>query len=150
MKLFIIAVLFVNITAISGGNFERSEPDPVQEIEAVIEILFDGMRTSGGDMVRSAVTDDVTLQTVQGNERVDSDMNRFIDSVEQSEPGSLDEQLTSLTIHVDGNLATAWMDYNFYYVGEFSHCGVNSMNLLNTGTGWKIFSIVDTRRQENC
>ena len=79
-----------------------------------------------------------------------TDVQAFMNSVGGSAPGSLDEQLTSLTVHVDGKLSTAWMEYNFYYNGEFSHCGVNTMNLIQKEEGWKIFSIVDTRRTEGC
>lgn len=121
-----------------------------EAVEDAIDKLFDGMRAADADMLKEVILDSATLQTVQGEELAATDMNRFVESVGQAEPGSLDERLDSMTIHVDGNLATAWMDYRFYYNGEFSHCGVNSMNLLKTSSGWKIFSIVDTRRQEGC
>jgi hypothetical protein len=77
-------------------------------------------------------------------------MDRFLESVSNAPAGLLNEELTSLQVLTDGDLATAWMEYNFFRGDEFSHCGVNSMNLIRTANSWKIFSIVDTRRTENC
>lgn len=122
--------------------------------ETVIE-FFNAMRESDGDGMKTFLTPNATLHTVVLNEDGEAILRRteieaFMNSVNQSEVGALDEQLTSFTAHVDGNLSTAWMNYSFYYNGEFSHCGVNTMNLIQTESGWKIFSIADTRRQEGC
>lgn len=120
----------------------------------VIESFFDGMRASDGEILQTLVTDDITLHTVTQREgetvRVASEMNRFMESVSNAPVGLLNEELTSLEVHIDGDLATAWMGYNFFRGDEFSHCGVNSMNLIRTAEGWKIFSIVDTRRTDPC
>jgi len=112
------------------------------------------MRESDGEGMRTVIADGATLHTVM----IDGDdsslretpFDLFIDSVSGAEPGTLDEQLTSIKVHEEENLATAWMEYRFYVAGEFSHCGVNTMNLILKSDGWKIFSIVDTRRTEGC
>lgn len=130
------------------------EADDTQDIEAVVKSFFDSMRESNGERIKTLITDDTTLQSVRvqdgSTQRSSSDMARFIESVGNAQPGTLDEKIQNLTIHKDGAMATAWMEYQFYYNGEFSHCGVNSMNLVQTSEGWKIFSIVDTRRTQDC
>lgn len=129
--------------------------NPAEEIEKVIMDFFDAMRNSDAAGMETFLTADATLKTV-ATSGADSSILRetnirsFLNSVGESQPGSLDEQIVSFTSHVDGNLSTAWMEYRFYYNEEFSHCGVNSMNLIHSETGWKIFSIVDTRHQESC
>lgn len=124
------------------------------EPPAIIKSFFDGMRSSNGEILQTLITDDITLHTVTQREgetvKAATDMNRFLESVSNAPDGLLNEQLTSLEVHIDGDLATAWMEYNFFRGDEFSHCGVNSMNLIRTSDGWKIFSIVDTRRTDNC
>jgi hypothetical protein len=47
-------------------------------------------------------------------------------------------------------MAAAWTPYRFYRNGEFSHCGVNSFQLVKMAEGWKIVYIIDTRRKEPC
>ncbi|MEX2455907.1 MAG: nuclear transport factor 2 family protein [Balneolaceae bacterium] len=146
LPLFVLLMFsFVQCTPENSG-----ENDEV--VSAVINNFFDAMRASDGDQIRSLITSETTLKTVTvaDVEPVlrETAFDRFISSVEGSEPGTLDEQLTSLTIHVDDNLATAWMGYRFYHGEEFSHCGVNTMNLLKKSDGWKIVTVVDTRRSD--
>lgn len=144
----IIILLILPVTISAGVGSDNDSP------AQVIESFFDGMRASDGEILKTLTTDDITLHTVTQREgetvRAATDMNRFLESVSNTPAGLLNEQLTSLEVYIDGDLATAWMEYNFFRGDEFSHCGVNSMNLVQTSKGWKIFSIVDTRRTDNC
>ncbi len=149
MKRFLILIFIPFLTA--------SQPDPLGDVESVRETilnLFEAMEQADGELLRSVVTEDATLNTVQGSaggaELSSTDMNRFIEMVEGADPGLLREEILYISVNIDGDLATAWMDYHFYRGEEFSHCGVNSMNLIRKNEGWKIFSIVDTRRTEDC
>ncbi|MFQ5529997.1 MAG: hypothetical protein ACE5FP_06550, partial [Gemmatimonadota bacterium] len=60
------------------------------------------------------------------------------------------ERMWDPTVHIDGRLATVWTPYDFYRDGEFSHCGVDVFVIARTGDGWKIVSLVDTRRRAGC
>jgi len=149
LKLFpLLALLMLSFTQCSPENSGESE----EAVSTVITHFFDAMRTSDGDQIRSLTTSETTLKTVtvMDVEPVlrETSFDRFIRSVEGSEPGTLDEHLTSMDIHIDENLATAWMGYRFYRGEEFSHCGVNTMNLLKKSSGWKIVTIIDTRRSD--
>jgi|SRR6056297_1851587 len=141
-------IVMIPATILAGAVSDSESPSQV------IESFFDGMRASDGDILKTLITDDITLHTVTQREgetvRAATDMSRFLESVSNAPVGLLNEELTSLEVHIDGDLATAWMGYNFFRGDEFSHCGVNSMNLIRTAEGWKIFSIVDTRRTDPC
>ena len=52
----------------------------------------------------------------------------------------------SFEIKIDGPLANAWVEYEFWLDGKLSHCGVNSIHLIKEKNGWKIFNITDSRR----
>lgn len=58
-----------------------------------------------------------------------------------------EEKLLSWEIRQDGPMAHVWTEYEFHINGKLSHSGVNSFSLVNTGDGWKIVYIVDTRRR---
>lgn len=126
-----------------------------EEVEQLVIDFFEAMRSSDSELMSSYLFDGATLHTVvspdQGINRLrQTDIQEFLRSVSNTEAGTLDEQLTFFEARADGNLAAAWMDYRFYNKGEFSHCGVNTMNLIRQESGWKIFSIVDTRRTDGC
>ena len=53
-------------------------------------------------------------------------------------------------VHIDGPLATVWVDYWFFAGPRFSHCGVDAFQLVKGAGRWRIFSIVDTRRTAGC
>jgi len=151
LALILIFIMFIQLSPAQSGSAVPNET----AVEEVVLSFFNAMRDSDSSAMEAYLANDATLHTVVVSEEGkmmlrQTEIEAFKNSVAQSEAGSLDEQLTSLTVHMDGNLSTAWMDYNFYYNGEFSHCGVNTMNLIQTEEGWKIFSIVDTRRTEGC
>ncbi len=152
IRWILLVSLLMNFSAREDVNNVTFSSEQV--VEKVVIQFFDAMRGADGDQIRSLTTDDATLHTVTELDEKptlrETNFGDFIGSVSQSERGTLDEQLISLTVHQDGNLATAWMEYRFYVAGEFSHCGVNTMNLIHKEDGWKIFSIVDTRQQEGC
>jgi len=62
----------------------------------------------------------------------------------------LDERIWDPVVHVDDNLATVWVKYEFRLGNQFSHCGVDAFELFRSPSGWRIFQVTDTERRENC
>jgi len=150
--MWLLLILFITSPIMAQTLSDSMEES--DEVREVIFTLFEGMEAADGDVLRSVLDENATLHTVRsseaGTELAETDINQFIESVAGSEPGTLIEEILYISVNVDGDLATAWMDYHFYRGVEFSHCGVNSMNLIRIADEWKIFSIVDTRRTEGC
>ena len=125
------------------------------DVKAVIISLFDRMQAKNSEQILNAFSADAIMQTIQdkpegttiGSNSV-ADFAKSIGSV--PEGTSLDERITDYQINVDGNMATAWTPYQFYLNGNFSHCGVNSFQLVKLEGKWKIVYIIDTRRKEAC
>jgi hypothetical protein len=126
-----------------------------QEVEAVIKSLFDGMRTKNADQVAAAFSKDALMQTIiakpEGSEIGSNPVADFVTRISTTPEGTnLDERILDYQIKIDGALASAWTPYSFYVNGNFSHCGVNSFQLVKMAEGWKIVYIIDTRRKEPC
>ncbi len=49
-----------------------------------------------------------------------------------------------------GGIAVVWAEYDFHLNGKFNHCGVDQVNLLKTGAGWKIMGIAYTSETSGC
>jgi hypothetical protein len=81
---------------------------------------------------------------------VSEDLGKFITAVSKPHTAIYDERITFNTIKIDANLATVWTPYQFFVGDKFSHCGVNSFQLVKFNGAWKIQYIIDTRRKENC
>lgn len=145
MKKYITVIL---LFACLSGYSQTPESDSVKE---TITRFFDAMRNSDSTGMKSVVSSGAILQTINAaNEVKTSDFTAFFSSVAKAAKGSLDERITFGTVNIDGNLAAAWTPYEFYYNGQFSHCGVNSFQLHKENGTWKIRYVMDTRRKEGC
>ena len=54
------------------------------------------------------------------------------------------------TILIRGPIAVIWGEYEFWIDGEFSHCGVDSVDLVKIGGEWKIANFMWTVEKEGC
>ncbi len=147
-----ILILLTAMIAIS--SFAQAQT-PEDSVKAVVNQLFTAMRTVDGIMLKNAFADSAVLQTIRRkadgtffvqDEKVDD----FVKSISTAKKDSLDERITFETVKIDGPLASVWTPYKFYYAGKFSHCGVNSFQLVRINGRWKIQFLIDTRRRQGC
>lgn len=124
-------------------------------IKNTINQLFSAMRNRDTVQLRDVFAPTAVLQTIgkgkDGTQQVRTEsIEGFIKAVGTPGKDQLDERIEFGTILIDGPLATAWTPYQFYLGTQFSHCGVNSFQLVKLKGIWKIQYIIDTRRKEGC
>lgn len=152
LKKTYISSLLLILTIINLKTYAQSDS---QEVIEPINALFDGMRRSDTALMRSAFAPNALLQTIirtkDGLTTVRTEeLNKFISSVAKPHDEVYDERIAVDLVKVDGDLAVAWTPYRFYVGEKFSHCGVNSFQLVRFNGSWKIQYIIDTRRREGC
>ena len=133
------------------SSFSFAQNTSEKEIIKPIENLFNAMKSADSLGVKNAFSGSAMMQTFGKNQEIRTDkVEDFAKQVGASQVGDLDERFTISKILVDGNMASVWVPYQFYYKGNFSHCGVNSFQLAKINNEWKIQYIIDTRRKDNC
>jgi hypothetical protein len=145
-------VLLISCITVLPAIAQNTSEDSVK---AVITTMFAAMRNANGNALFMCFADSAVLQTIardkDGNAVIKNDQVRdFAKLVETLPKGGADERIVFDVVKVDGQLASVWTPYEFYYNGQFSHCGVNSFQLVRTKTGWKIQYLIDTRRKQGC
>jgi ketosteroid isomerase-like protein len=55
-----------------------------------------------------------------------------------SSPEDLDEVMAMQAVLVDGDMAQVWGPYRFMVRGETTHCGINSLSMVKTDSGWRV------------
>lgn len=141
-------------------NVNAQGPNPPEEdklaVKQVIEDFFDGFHKQDSIAMSSLVTDNVVLQTTARNKKGETlfkteKFEKLITSI-TSIPDSIafEEKLTSWSIQVDRTMANAWVGYEFWINEKFSHCGINSFQLINFDGEWKIIYLIDTRGKAGC
>ncbi len=149
-RLLLPAVLLALVPA--GAPAQAPAPDSA--ILATVTRLFDAMRVrdtvalravfdSGARLVSAGMTRDSTPAL-----RVTT-IDEFVRAI-----GGLaivaDERIFEPEVRQDGGLATVWTRYAFYAGEQFSHCGVDAIQLGRTAAGWRIVALADTRRRAGC
>ena len=147
MRYFLLILTLINLS-----SYAQTAEDAVKQ---PIQTLFDGMRKSDTTLLGLAFAPNAILQTItktkEGVTTVRTEeLKKFISFVGQPRKEVLDERITFDAVKIDGDLAIAWTPYKFYVDNNFSHCGVNSFQLVRLNGAWKIQYLIDTRRKEGC
>lgn len=143
----ILVLLFFSSTLLAQNAEDAAVIAPIQQ-------FFEAMLKKDSSMLRETLYPNARLATTfmdkEGNPQFRmQDIDKFVANIGTSKP-KFEEKIWSYEVQVDDNLATVWTEYTFYLDDKLSHCGVNAFELFQTAKGWKITSIVDTRRRENC
>ena len=142
----ISALLFFNCF-LFVANAQKAE----DSVKAVINNLFTAMRNSDAAALQDCFADSAILQTILANGNIrNEDVRAFAKSIATLPKDSADERITFDVVKVDDGLAIAWTPYQFYFAGKFSHCGVDSFQLVRVNGRWKIQYLIDTRRRKGC
>ena len=147
MKYFclLICVAFCNYVKAQSAD---------DSVRLVVNQLFNAMKDADSALLVSTFADNAILQTVvdkDGKVRIKTEaVADFAREVGKMQKGILDERIQFDVVRIDAALAIVWAPYKFYYKGKFSHCGVDSFQLVCINGKWKIQYLVDTRRSQGC
>jgi len=145
-----ISLTLIFISLIS--NAQTAE----DSVKAVVNNLFTAMKNADTVLLKSTFADAAIFQTItkdrtDGKTKVNTDpVQGFVDFIGKSTPGDADERISFGSVKIDGDLASVWTPYNFYFKKQFSHCGANSFQLIRFNGAWKIQYLIDTRRKQGC
>lgn len=152
MKKTILALILLSSLCI------KAQTSVEKEVENVIKTFFEGFHKGDTLLLKSTMAENVILQTAFKNKeqkdilKQDEKVADFIKVIGSKRPvtDKWEERISSYTVKVDGNMANAWTEYEFWLDGKFSHCGVNSFQLFHDNGTWKIIYLIDTRRKFSC
>ncbi len=148
-KIIVCIFSFVIMFSILGHAQTEEE-----SVKAVINKMFTAMRNSDSKSLMECFADSAILQSIAEKDGKISITNEavkdFAAFVATQPKGAADERITFDLVKTDAALATAWTPYQFYYNGKFSHCGVDSYQLVRINGQWKIQYLIDTRRKTGC
>jgi hypothetical protein len=139
---------------VSMGGASRAEAQSADEraVVQVVERLFQGMLARDTAMMRSTMSPAAQMlgRSQDGQTLRWGSVDSFLQAIGRMQGEGANERIYAPQVHIDGDLASVWTFYTLHVGERFSHCGYDSFQLWRTGEGWKIVSIADTRRTENC
>ena len=146
-------ILYILTLILSSTLTAQSD---AENVKSTIDSFFESFHAQDTVGMKDLVSENVVIQSIgedqQGKTLVHetsiSDFLKGIVSIPKN--ASFKEELLDYQISIDGNMANAWTPYKFYFKDNFSHCGVNSFQLVKIDGKWQIIYIIDTRRKEGC
>lgn len=149
----VMRLLITLFVGLFGFILAQAQTDPA--IQTPIKDLFLAMEKGDSILLRSAFHTDVTLITVLEKEgkftlRKETSINSFAKSIGTPHADVYYEPIWDVKTEQDGKFAQVWCKYAFYLGNKFSHCGVDTFQLIKTEAGWKIFYLADTRQKVGC
>jgi hypothetical protein len=131
-----------------------SQSPAEKEVLASIQSFLDAMKakdTTGMKLALDPLTRFTLLRPSPNGTRVmvlsGAD---FVKTASSPDGPTYDEPIRKPVVHIDGDLATVWAEYQVRMEGKVSHCGYDSFQLAKLGGRWKILSVSDTFKQEGC
>jgi hypothetical protein len=124
------------------------------EVLATIDSFLAGLRTKD-TMLMARHVDTLARMTLlrpgpAGSRVMLLTAAQFMRAVSRPEQPALDEPIRNPVVHVDGDLASVWAEYQVRIDGKVSHCGFDAFHLARLGGQWKILNVSDTFRRTGC
>lgn len=117
---------------------------------ATVDRLFAAVAAHDTQTVRGSFVPDAMLFGIKGDGTPYAiPFERWVKAIDQSKDSWL-ERTWNPNVLLHDSVAAVWAEYDFYLNGKFSHCGIDSFNLLKTSEGWKIAAISDTEEKSGC
>jgi len=151
----LIPIIFVFVF---HAELIRAEASERETILAVMDRAFAAVRSSQPDDWRAIQLADGTTLSFRpqpdgepGNlEMRVSNNEEFIAKLEPDGHEYVERWTEEPTVLIRGPIAVVWGAYEFWIDGEFSHCGVDSTDLVKVDGEWKVANFMWTVEKENC
>lgn len=124
-------------------------------VVASLERFFDALRAKDTTVMRASVDPAARFTLLRpdpsGGVRVVAlSGDQFLASAANPNAPGIDEPIRNVRVLVDGDLASAWAEYQVRRDGQVSHCGYDAFHLIRKQGTWRILNVSDTFRREGC
>lgn len=143
------------LVAFSTGRVNLSaQSDTHSLVKSKVDSFFIAMSTGDSVWMENNLLPDIQLTSIESGKDKNEILSRsnFINVVAsfKGKDIKIQEKLFNYNIRIDANLAIVESDYKLFVNDYFVHCGLDVFCLNYTNTGWKILSVYDTRKMQDC
>jgi len=144
----------VSLAAPAGAGAQAVSPEDRDAVLSAVQTFFRTMTEKDVEGARTVLEPEgrfFSVRTGAGGARtVRSFTNQsYLDGLAGGTVRQV-ERIWDARVTVHGDVANVWAPYDFHRDGIFSHCGVDSFDLIRTPQGWKITGGVYTVEPEGC
>ena len=152
LRVFRTAVAVIGVLAVAPPMHAQPAASDEREVLAVTQKLFDAMVACDEVTIRAITVPEGRLYrlTVGADGPARSvTLDEFATSFGKCGRKML-ERMWQPQVRVHKGIATVWTPYDFWLDGTFSHCGIDSFELMKTPRGWVLTGGSYTVEREGC
>lgn len=133
------------------GNAQPSHPE-YAAVKQVIDQFFEGINTGNGELLASLEVEGAQILNIREDTVGEYEFARrnWFDEDNFSADTRLTERYWDEQLLISDELAVFWAPYDFHIDGEFSHCGIDVLNLIKIDDMWKIGHAMWTIQRPGC
>ena len=149
-----ISLSRVSLTLVCSLFFTTALADERQAIMETVDKFFSAIETKDRGLLESIlVPGSLNISSSEKpdgeSELTTADHNTMIAMLTQ-QGREAKERTWDETILIQGHIAVFWAPYDFHVNKKFTHCGVDSFQLVKTNENWLISNASWTREIQNC
>jgi hypothetical protein len=120
-----------------------------------LERMLGAMRTRNADELRAVFHEQIRMTLLRpipggGVRPAVLTGEQFIAAATNPNGQLLDEPVRNPVVHLDGDLAIVWAEYQVRSNGKVTHCGYDAFTFVRANDTWKIIAVADTFRRDGC
>lgn len=151
LRIIVLAAMVLLTASASFGQSKASENEEKKAILAVIDWFFQAMTARDAAAYEKTLVPEGRVFAFQVAKEKNSMWTRLnSDDVASLSKGKevLVERIWDPEVKIRGPIANVWTPYDFWIDGKFSHCGIDSFDLVKVDGQWKISGILYTVEME--
>ena len=146
----ILSILLL-LTTSQLVNAQQSHPEYVA-VKRVIDNFFESINTANGELLASLELEGAQILNIREDTAGEYEFVQrgWFDADNFGSDNRLTERYWGEQLLISDELAVFWAPYDFHIDGEFSHCGIDVLNLIKIDDEWKIGHAMWTIQRPGC
>lgn len=146
----VVCIMLLQLTSLPGSA-QQSHPEYLA-VQRVVDDFFDSINSGDGELLAGLELEGAQILNI----RIDAAGERefvqrsWFDANNFSADSQLSERYWDEQLLISDELAVFWAPYDFHIDGEFSHCGIDVLNLIRVDGQWKIGHAMWTVQRSGC
>jgi len=133
------------------SNAQQSHPE-YAAVKLVIENFFESINTGNGELLASLEVEGAQIFNIREDTagKYEFVERNWFSAENFSSDSQFTERYWDEELLISDTLAIFWAPYDFHIDGEFSHCGIDALNLIKIDGEWKIGHAMWTIQRPGC
>lgn len=146
----LLPLMAVCSTLASGAALAQTEEAAVLK---TVDAFFAAMTDRDGEALRKlTIQGSLNIWTANPPEARELNLINYTQLINRFSGAGprMVERYWDPTVLIEGNIALFWAPYDFHVDGNFSHCGIDSFQLVKREGSWLLSNLSWTRQYDNC